>query len=123
MKKMTILAAFMGLALVFGSAVQSEAGCFIGCGGDDESIEQVGGDKVGGDKFEKLAETITDSPVITGGSQNANIGHAHVGDVSGAAAKVDIGSTNTLGTVDKSHDNQFNINSTTNVGNKNKTNN
>ncbi len=32
MKKMTIAAAFMGLALVFGSAGESEAICLIDCG-------------------------------------------------------------------------------------------
>jgi len=37
MKKMTILSAFMGVALVFASAASSEGGCFIGCGGDNES--------------------------------------------------------------------------------------
>ena len=56
MKKMTILAAFMGLALVFGTASKSEAFCLIFCGGDDTEVATVEIDD----------STVSDSSVIAG---------------------------------------------------------
>jgi len=113
MKKMTVLAAFMGLALVFGSAASSEAGCFIGCGGDNESdnsrsfSDNIGGDQVDGDKFNKLAETITDSVVTT--NQTVEGGHAHMGNVGDVAGSVSNSASATVAGIDKSHDNNVQI--------------
>ncbi|MFY9271237.1 MAG: hypothetical protein WAO55_15950 [Candidatus Manganitrophaceae bacterium] len=113
MKKTAFFTAVIGLALVFGTAAKSNAGCFIGCGGDDESYESVGGDKVGGDQnqFTKLAETITDSVVTQGVDVKAADSHVHVdGDAIGS--QISANSNALIQGVDKSHNN-FNDSDTT----------
>ena len=75
---------------------------------------------MGGDKFNQLAETITDSFVLTNNSQVATSTTGNIGNVSGAAARVDTGSANSLGNIDKSQNNDININ--TIVGNSNNAN-
>ncbi len=119
MKKMTVIAAFLGLAMVFGSAVQSEAGCFFGCGGDDESTNidtsRNDSDNIGGNQVDNMGQFATDSVVVKDVTVEAGNTNAHVrGDVVGS--QVQANSTALMQGVDKSHDNfsrtntEFNVN-------------
>ncbi len=119
MKKMTIFAAFMGMALVFGSVAQSEAGCFIGCGGDDESVNvdasREDSDNIGGDQIDNMGQFAVDSVVAKDVTIESGNTHAHIsGDVIGS--QVQANSTALMQGVDKSHDNistnttTFNVN-------------
>ncbi len=85
MKKMTIAAAFMGLALVFGSAGESEAICLIDCGTEvDVEIKGAGrdlrenSDNVSGAKAEGIGNVAVqdlnlkgDGSVIVGNKLNS----------------------------------------------------
>ncbi len=118
MKKMTMIAAFLGLAFILGSAGISEAGCLFGCGGDDESVTnnfRNDSDNIGGDQIDNMGQNATDSVVVKDVTVEAGDTHAHVrGDVVGS--QVQANSTALMQGVDKSHDNfsrtttEFNVN-------------
>ncbi len=77
MKKLTVLAAFMGLALVLGTATKSEAFCLFGCADTEVSTEinTMAGNDIddsaiaqgdGNDISSNVVKDIRSSVVITG---------------------------------------------------------
>ncbi len=77
MKKLTLLAAFMGLALVFGTATKSEAFCLFGCSdvSVDTEVNTMAGNDIddsaiaqgdGNDVSSNVVKDIRSSVVITG---------------------------------------------------------
>ncbi len=117
MKKMTMFAAVFGLAMVVGSVGISEAGCFIGCGGDDESVtnnRRNDSDNIGGDQIDNMGQFAVDSVVAKDVTIESGDTHAHIsGDVIGS--QVQANSTALMQGVDKSHDNISTTTTTFNV--------
>jgi hypothetical protein len=96
--KKTTLAAVMGLALVFGTAMESKAICLFGCDDSKEVNQTVkaagndireASDNVGGDQAKgignQVIKDIKDSAVVTGNrtSQSNSVGHVlgNTGDI------------------------------------------
>ena len=112
MKMTTLLATVMGLALVFGTATNSEAWCLFGCADVDNSADRfnsddVGNDKIGGDQIVDMGKfaidsVVTNNQTVTGGSATAG----NIGNVSGT---VNVSANATAAGVDKSHDNNIQI--------------
>lgn len=119
MKKTTLVATAMGLALVFGTAMKSEAFCLLGC---DDSIEQKAAgrdirensDNVSGQQAKGIGNQAlrdaTDSVVVNHGDQTASGGSIKIeGDVKG---QLNANTMNSIGGVDKSHNNSFDSHNT-----------
>lgn len=117
MKKTTWVATAMGLALIFGTTMRSEAFCLLGCddsttidqkaAGRDirENSDDVKGNQAKGNGAQAVGN-LTDSVAIAHGDQTANGSKVDVGgDVRG---QLNANTINSIGGVDKSHDNNNN---------------
>ena len=95
MKKTTLLALGMGLALTFGTASKGEAFCLFGCGGDSKGDEDVvqtiakdNDDSAVASGKDNMATSDTSNSVVIGGDvssrQSNNIGAIGInkGDIS-----------------------------------------
>lgn len=116
MKKTTWVATAMGLALVFGTAMKSEAFCLLGCDDSTQIDQKAAGrdirensDNVTGQSAKGIGNQAlhdaTDSVVVNHGDQN-NMGNSVSvgGDVKG---QMNANNMNSIGGVDKSHNNSF----------------
>lgn len=121
MKKTTFVATAMGLALIFGTAMKSEAFCLLGCddstridqkaAGRDvrENSDNVTGESAKGIGNQALRDA-TDSVVVNHGDQTATGGTVKIdGDVKG---QLNANTMNSIGGVDKSHNNSFDSHNT-----------
>ncbi|HZR46272.1 MAG TPA: hypothetical protein VFA47_06190 [Candidatus Manganitrophaceae bacterium] len=123
MKKTTLVATAMGLALIFGTTMRSEAFCLLGCDDSTNVDQKAAGrdvrensDDVKGNSAKGIGNTAMGD--LKESVANSNLSQSNMGtrtDIKGdVSGQVNANSINMVGGVDKSHDNVTNSN--TNFG-------